>query len=182
VREMMRLMNARISAEVAWSQQFIERLRNHEYMTADEPAWQPAATSATARRDGPRYGRASAPPGRGSGQPRRTRRTPDRTGNASGAAAARGPRRARGRGDRAPDGTLASPRSAERDRSRGERIPGAAAHANPAAARGRGRGVRAPDASEPSRPPAELDPHRRDRAATSAPRVSARRRRRPRPR
>jgi hypothetical protein len=43
VREMHRLMNARISAEVAWAEQFIARLRNGEYATADDPPWQPAS-------------------------------------------------------------------------------------------------------------------------------------------
>jgi DNA-binding PadR family transcriptional regulator len=41
VREMLRLMTARIAAELAWSEQFLERLRRGEYTTADEPAWQP---------------------------------------------------------------------------------------------------------------------------------------------
>jgi DNA-binding PadR family transcriptional regulator len=41
VREMMRLMGARVGAELAWSQQFLERLRNGEYATADDPPWQP---------------------------------------------------------------------------------------------------------------------------------------------
>src|SRR5689334_18652669 len=36
VREMMRLMNARMLAEVAWAKQFIERLRRGEYTTADD--------------------------------------------------------------------------------------------------------------------------------------------------
>lgn len=43
VREMMRLMNARIIAEIDWAQQFIERLRNREYGTAEDPPWQPAS-------------------------------------------------------------------------------------------------------------------------------------------
>jgi len=45
VREMMRLMNARAVAEIGWAEQFIERLRNGEYATADDPQWQPAALS-----------------------------------------------------------------------------------------------------------------------------------------
>jgi len=41
VREMMRLMNARVLSEVAWAQQLLERLRNGEYSTAADPPWQP---------------------------------------------------------------------------------------------------------------------------------------------
>jgi DNA-binding PadR family transcriptional regulator len=43
VREMMRLMNARSLAEIGWAQQFLERLRNGEYHTADDPPWVPAS-------------------------------------------------------------------------------------------------------------------------------------------
>jgi DNA-binding PadR family transcriptional regulator len=43
VREMMRLMNARVLAEVEWAKQFIARLKNGEYATADDPQWQPAS-------------------------------------------------------------------------------------------------------------------------------------------
>jgi DNA-binding PadR family transcriptional regulator len=42
VREMHRLMNARISSEIGWAEQFIARLRSGEYATADDPPWQPA--------------------------------------------------------------------------------------------------------------------------------------------
>jgi DNA-binding PadR family transcriptional regulator len=42
VREMMRLMNARILAEVAWAKDFLERLRSGEYSTASDPPWRPA--------------------------------------------------------------------------------------------------------------------------------------------
>jgi DNA-binding PadR family transcriptional regulator len=41
VREMLRLMTARVAAELAWSEQLLERLRRGEYLTADEPTWQP---------------------------------------------------------------------------------------------------------------------------------------------
>lgn len=41
VREMLRLMTARIAAELAWSEQLLDRLRRGEYITADEPPWQP---------------------------------------------------------------------------------------------------------------------------------------------
>jgi DNA-binding PadR family transcriptional regulator len=43
VREMMRLMNARSLAEIGWAEQFLARLRNGEYATADDPPWVPAA-------------------------------------------------------------------------------------------------------------------------------------------
>jgi DNA-binding PadR family transcriptional regulator len=43
VREMMRLLNARVLAEVEWAKQFIARLKNGEYATADDPPWQPAS-------------------------------------------------------------------------------------------------------------------------------------------
>jgi DNA-binding PadR family transcriptional regulator len=43
VREMMRLMNARSLAEIAWAQQFLARLRAGEYDTADDPPWYPAS-------------------------------------------------------------------------------------------------------------------------------------------
>jgi len=43
VREMMRLMNARNLAEIGWAEQFIARLRNGEYTTADDPPWIPAS-------------------------------------------------------------------------------------------------------------------------------------------
>jgi DNA-binding PadR family transcriptional regulator len=43
VREMLRLSNARVTAEVEWSQAFIKRLRAKEYATADDPPWLPAS-------------------------------------------------------------------------------------------------------------------------------------------
>lgn len=62
VREMMRLMNARLLSEVAWAQQFIERLRNGEYSTADDPPWQPAAPAKASAKP-PSRGRAARPGG-----------------------------------------------------------------------------------------------------------------------
>jgi len=41
VREMLRLINARVSAELAWSKAFVERLRKGEYRTLGDPMWQP---------------------------------------------------------------------------------------------------------------------------------------------
>jgi DNA-binding PadR family transcriptional regulator len=46
VREMMRLMNARVLAEVEWAKQFIARLQAGEYVTADDPPWQPSSRPA----------------------------------------------------------------------------------------------------------------------------------------
>jgi DNA-binding PadR family transcriptional regulator len=45
VREMMRLLNARVLSEVEWAKQFIARLRNGEYTTADDPPWEPASAA-----------------------------------------------------------------------------------------------------------------------------------------
>jgi len=69
VREMMRLMNARVSAELDWARQFVERLRRGEYATADDPAWQPPARSG--RTAGPR---AARPAGRTRSSPASSRR------------------------------------------------------------------------------------------------------------
>ncbi|MGN6110472.1 MAG: helix-turn-helix transcriptional regulator [Kofleriaceae bacterium] len=41
VRELMRLLNARISAEIAWAQALIPRLRSGEYRMAEDPPWVP---------------------------------------------------------------------------------------------------------------------------------------------
>jgi DNA-binding PadR family transcriptional regulator len=41
VREMMRLMNARVASELDWAQQFLERLRRGEYTTLGDPPWEP---------------------------------------------------------------------------------------------------------------------------------------------
>jgi len=60
VREMMRLMNARLLSEVAWAKQLVERLRNGEYHTADDPPWQPAAVAKPAAKR-----RTAKPPARG---------------------------------------------------------------------------------------------------------------------
>lgn len=41
VREMLRLINARVSAELGWSKAFVERLRKGEYRTQGDPPWIP---------------------------------------------------------------------------------------------------------------------------------------------
>ena len=42
VREMIRLINARIGAEIEWATKFIARLRAGEYRTLGDPGWTPA--------------------------------------------------------------------------------------------------------------------------------------------
>ncbi|HEY4223618.1 MAG TPA: PadR family transcriptional regulator [Myxococcota bacterium] len=42
VREMLRLIHARVSAELGWSEAFIKRLRAGQYRTADDPPWRSA--------------------------------------------------------------------------------------------------------------------------------------------
>jgi len=66
VREMLRLMNARVLAEIEWAKQFVARLKNGEYATADDPAWQPRSMARGAATRPPQ-GRAT----RGAGAPRR---------------------------------------------------------------------------------------------------------------
>ena len=47
VREMLRLINARVSAEIGWSKAFVERLKKGEYRTAGDPPWHPAMPGKT---------------------------------------------------------------------------------------------------------------------------------------
>ena len=68
VREMMRLLNARVSSELGWSQQLIERLRRGEYATGDEPRWQPPSRPAPDR--GARNNRPPDPRSRRGAPPR----------------------------------------------------------------------------------------------------------------
>jgi DNA-binding PadR family transcriptional regulator len=49
VREMMRLLNARLGAELAWSKAFVARLRAGEYDTADDPPWRVQAAARRAK-------------------------------------------------------------------------------------------------------------------------------------
>lgn len=112
VREMMRLMNARIAAELAWSQQFIARLRNHEYSTADDP---PPAGPRAARSGGSDRG----PPPPEPPRPRRTEQNRSRGKRAAAGApsrAERGGRRGRAIRD---DARRPEPPPARRDRRRG---------------------------------------------------------------
>ncbi|HEY0483336.1 MAG TPA: helix-turn-helix transcriptional regulator [Kofleriaceae bacterium] len=80
VREMMRLMNARIASELAWSQQFIARLQAHEYATADDPPWQPSQppapgpSDARPARRGPSNARGARPAPRDARDDRSDRR------------------------------------------------------------------------------------------------------------
>jgi DNA-binding PadR family transcriptional regulator len=47
VKEMLRLLNARVGAELGWSKAFVERLRRGEYRTQEDPPWQPQLASKT---------------------------------------------------------------------------------------------------------------------------------------
>jgi DNA-binding PadR family transcriptional regulator len=94
VREMMRLSNARVGAEVSWAEQFLERLRNGEYSTADGPA--------------PRQQPQAAPRGPASGPPR-GRDTAAAEGLAGGPRNGRRARSAFGGPPRRPRGRGASP-------------------------------------------------------------------------
>ena len=114
VREMMRLMNARVAAEIAWSEQFIERLKNREYDTADEPPWQPPAKPATggARRTAGRR-RGPAPRARSAPAAERANRGRRREAQAQGSATdPASPASASMRRDRA--GSRASPQAMPR--------------------------------------------------------------------
>ena len=83
VREMHGLMNARISAEIAWAEQLVARLRNGEYTTADDPPWHPIRVPRTAPATG--APRRAAPP------------KIARSSRAAPAVRTRGPRRKRAR-------------------------------------------------------------------------------------
>ena len=52
VREMLRLINARVGAELEWSAALVKRLKAGEYTTASDPPWMPASRKAerTSRR------------------------------------------------------------------------------------------------------------------------------------
>jgi DNA-binding PadR family transcriptional regulator len=45
VREMLRLLNARMGSELAWSKAFVARLQAGEYDTADDPPWRDQAAA-----------------------------------------------------------------------------------------------------------------------------------------
>lgn len=47
VREMMRLVNARMAAEIAWAEAFIARLKSGEYATLGDPQWHPMGAANT---------------------------------------------------------------------------------------------------------------------------------------
>ena len=49
VREMLRLLNARMGSELAWSKAFVGRLRAGEYDTADDPPWRVQSEAKRAR-------------------------------------------------------------------------------------------------------------------------------------
>ena len=51
VREMLRLLNARMGSELAWSKSFVARLRSGEYDTADDPPWREQSAAKQRKRD-----------------------------------------------------------------------------------------------------------------------------------
>ncbi len=77
VREMMRLMSARIGAELAWSKEFVARLKSGEYHTSDDAAKAPKWADATPKSARSEPADAERP---ARGRDRGTRREPaDRT-------------------------------------------------------------------------------------------------------
>jgi len=50
VREMLRLINARVSAELGWSKAFVARLKKGEYRTSGDPVWVPGGTPKPAKK------------------------------------------------------------------------------------------------------------------------------------
>jgi DNA-binding PadR family transcriptional regulator len=54
VREMLRLINARVSAEIGWSKAFVDRLKKGEYRTLGDPVWIPGALGAPPPKADPR--------------------------------------------------------------------------------------------------------------------------------
>jgi DNA-binding PadR family transcriptional regulator len=147
VREMMRLMNARVSSELDWSQRLIERLRRGEYATGDEPPWHPPARPEPGR--GARNGRPpgdrtrrGSPPREASDRPARriVRKRDDRTGQparGSSAAVQRAPSsRAAGTANAAPrtPDTAAHAALPRSDRASPARSPSPSASRSPAPA------------------------------------------------
>jgi DNA-binding PadR family transcriptional regulator len=192
VREMMRLMNARITAEIAWSQQFLGRLRNHEYSTADDPPWLPASKAAAAGPSAGPTGRPDAAPARRrSTPPRRAELTTDRDRNAGAVAARKKPRpdrspatafiRKKPRPDRSPATAFIrekprpdrSPAAAFiREKPRPDRSPAAAfIREKPRPDRGRGGRGTPRDPQDP-RPAAGRDRRGDVRVATGEPRYA----------
>ncbi len=54
VREMLWLINARVRAELPWSEAFIARLKAGEYRTADDPPWEGKLSKPDAEKSGKR--------------------------------------------------------------------------------------------------------------------------------
>ena len=165
VREMMRLMNARISVELAWSERFIERLRNREYSTADDPPWQPPRPPGTEPRDARSDPALRDPPRR----PGRAARGGDPALRDRAIAGSRprvprrGPDRDPARGDGPTD--RAARRGPDRDPARNDRAPGRPSRFT---RRGPDRDLARSDgaAGRPSREPAPATPeHSRRRGA-----------------
>ncbi|HET9625948.1 MAG TPA: PadR family transcriptional regulator [Kofleriaceae bacterium] len=61
VREMMRLMNARMASEIAWAEAFIARLRGGEYATLGDKPWHPPGAKTTIAASRPKAARGRKP-------------------------------------------------------------------------------------------------------------------------
>jgi len=140
VREMLRLMTARVAAELAWSEQLIERLHRGEYTTGDDPMWQPPpprSAPAARRTTLGRRGASAAP--RGSNRPARREPAPRSAVEAAGERLRR--TRARAADPRVPPPqTQAAP--AQRTAGSPPRSPGPPARTRTRARPPRARGSR----------------------------------------
>jgi DNA-binding PadR family transcriptional regulator len=76
VREMMRLVNARMASEIAWAEAFIARLRAGEYAALGDEQWHPVGAKTTIEAARPR--RAKIASGAAKKTPRRTHARPAR--------------------------------------------------------------------------------------------------------
>lgn len=54
VRELMRLLYARLGSEIAWAKALLPRLRAGDYQLAGDPAWKPGKSAAKLKRSKPR--------------------------------------------------------------------------------------------------------------------------------
>jgi len=186
----MRLLMARLTSELAWSEQFLARLRNGEYRTAEEPRWVPRSAlaeqpAAPGRDDdapsAPEFARrpASKPeqPGRapraGRGRPTDEPRPPRRSSAGRESHELRGDRAAddaRRTPDARDGAAIAPPRDGRARRDRGLRSGDRARAprrppAPPTATDGEPRARRRRDAGPLDAPP----PDRVDRRAIGAP-------------
>jgi DNA-binding PadR family transcriptional regulator len=149
VREMHRLLVARIGSELAWSKLFIERLRAGEYVTGDEPPWKPASEPAAAQT--PQVHKAPLPLARAGGRQNGTAGAAGRREAGRGNGTAVAGRREAGRGNGTagaggrsePDRGNGTPGGTGRgDPDRGNAVAGAAGRHAPEGGRRRGQADR----------------------------------------